>query len=104
MIFECCGTLVHLISPFAASGPGRCKVNNGGCWHDTRDGHTFSACSDKGDGKCACPAGFKGDIVKSCVDVDECKDKKACQCPEYSCKNTWGSMIPAYKYDLIKKI
>ncbi|KAK1385458.1 EGF-like domain-containing protein [Heracleum sosnowskyi] len=37
-----------------ASGPGRCKVNNGGCWHETRDGHTFSACSDKGDGKCVC--------------------------------------------------
>ncbi|KAK1385455.1 Vacuolar-sorting receptor 3-like protein [Heracleum sosnowskyi] len=75
-----------------ASGPGRCKVNNGGCWHETRDGHTFSACSvDKGDGKCVCPTGFKGDDVKSCVDVDECKDKKACQCPECSCKNTWGS-------------
>lgn len=25
------------------------------------------------------------------IDVDECKDKLACQCPECKCKNTWGS-------------
>jgi hypothetical protein len=25
------------------------------------------------------------------LDVDECKDKVACQCPECKCKNTWGS-------------
>ncbi|MCI24385.1 vacuolar-sorting receptor 1-like, partial [Trifolium medium] len=25
------------------------------------------------------------------TDIDECKEKKACQCPECSCKNTWGS-------------
>lgn len=25
------------------------------------------------------------------ADIDECKEKKACQCPECSCKNTWGS-------------
>ncbi|KAJ9551869.1 hypothetical protein OSB04_015914 [Centaurea solstitialis] len=74
-----------------ANGPGRCKINNGGCWHETRDGHFFSACSDSGNGKCACPSGFKGDGVKSCEDIDECKEKKACQCPECSCKNTWGS-------------
>lgn len=24
-------------------------------------------------------------------DVDECKEKLACQCPECNCKNTWGS-------------
>jgi hypothetical protein len=24
-------------------------------------------------------------------DVDECKEKLACQCPECACKNTWGS-------------
>ncbi|KAJ8763482.1 hypothetical protein K2173_002365 [Erythroxylum novogranatense] len=73
------------------SGPGRCKINNGGCWHKSRDGHTFSACLDVDGGKCQCPPGFKGDGVKSCVDIDECKEKKACQCPECSCKNTWGS-------------
>lgn len=28
-----------------ASGPGRCKVNNGGCWHEARDGHAFTACT-----------------------------------------------------------
>ncbi|XP_057494588.1 vacuolar-sorting receptor 3-like [Actinidia eriantha] len=74
-----------------ASGPGRCKINNGGCWHETRDGHAFSACLDIGDSKCVCPPGLKGDGVKSCEDIDECKDKKACQCPECSCNNTWGS-------------
>ncbi|KAJ9561055.1 hypothetical protein OSB04_006215 [Centaurea solstitialis] len=46
---------------------------------------------DSENGKCACPSGFKGDGVKSCEDIDECKEKKACQCPECSCKNTWGS-------------
>lgn len=29
---------------FAASGPGRCKINNGGCWQNSRDGHSYSAC------------------------------------------------------------
>lgn len=24
-------------------------------------------------------------------DVDECKEKLVCQCPECKCKNTWGS-------------
>ncbi|CAI9294525.1 unnamed protein product [Lactuca saligna] len=74
-----------------ASGPGHCKINNGGCWHESRNGDSFSACLDNENGKCACPSGFKGDGVKSCEDVDECKEKKACQCPECSCKNTWGS-------------
>ncbi|KAK2405780.1 vacuolar-sorting receptor [Trifolium repens] len=32
-----------------------------------------------------------GDGVHSCEDVDECKEKLACQCPECACKNTWGS-------------
>lgn len=27
-----------------ASGPGRCKLNNGGCWKETQDGLTYSAC------------------------------------------------------------
>ncbi|KAL8118683.1 hypothetical protein AgCh_016267 [Apium graveolens] len=50
----------------SASGPGRCKVNNGGCWHKTCDEHTFSACLDNADTKYVCPLGFKGDGVKSC--------------------------------------
>uniref|UniRef100_A0A5B7B1A7 Putative Vaculolar sorting receptor 3 isoform 1 n=2 Tax=Davidia involucrata TaxID=16924 RepID=A0A5B7B1A7_DAVIN len=74
-----------------ASGPGRCKINSGGCWHETRDGHYYSACLDIEDSKCKCPPGFKGDGIKSCEDIDECREKKACQCPECSCKNTWGS-------------
>ncbi|KAL8541583.1 hypothetical protein ACS0TY_002738 [Phlomoides rotata] len=75
----------------SASGPGRCRISNGGCWHDKRDGVVFSACLDNDDGKCTCPPGFKGDGVKSCEDIDECKEKKACQCPECNCKNTWGN-------------
>ncbi|KAJ4716155.1 Vacuolar-sorting receptor 1 [Melia azedarach] len=73
------------------SGSGRCKINNGGCWHESKDGHTYSACSDSDDGKCKCPPGFRGDGVKSCEDIDECKDRKACQCSDCHCKNTWGS-------------
>lgn len=29
---------------FVASGPGRCKINNGGCWHESRGGEEYSAC------------------------------------------------------------
>ncbi|KAI9181655.1 hypothetical protein LWI28_017211 [Acer negundo] len=61
------------------SGPGKCKINNGGCWHESKDGHTYSACLDSEDGKCQCPQGFRGDGIKNCQDVDECKEKKACQ-------------------------
>ncbi|XWS68124.1 hypothetical protein CRYUN_Cryun04dG0063500 [Craigia yunnanensis] len=84
-----------------ASGRGRCKINNGGCWHESREGHAYSACLDIGDGKCQCPPGFKGDGVKSCEDVDECKEKKACQCPECSCKDTWGSYECTCSGDLL---
>ncbi|RID53488.1 hypothetical protein BRARA_G00876 [Brassica rapa] len=47
--------------------------------------------SDKDSVKCECPLGFKGDGFKKCEDINECKERKACQCPECSCKNTWGS-------------
>uniref|UniRef100_A0A6M2EKG7 EGF-like calcium-binding domain-containing protein n=1 Tax=Populus davidiana TaxID=266767 RepID=A0A6M2EKG7_9ROSI len=83
------------------SGSGRCKINNGGCWHESRDGHTFSACLDVDGGKCQCPPGFKGDGVKSCVDVDECQERKACQCSACSCKNTWGSYECSCSGDLL---
>ncbi|XP_038709198.1 vacuolar-sorting receptor 3 [Tripterygium wilfordii] len=83
------------------SGSGRCKINNGGCWHESQNGHTFSACVDRDDGKCQCPPGFRGDGVKSCEDIDECKDKKACQCPECSCKDTWGSYDCTCSGDLL---
>ncbi|KAG5005207.1 hypothetical protein JHK82_029235 [Glycine max] len=85
----------------SASGPGHCKINNGGCWHEARNGHAYSACSDDGGVKCKCPAGFKGDGVKNCEDIDECKEKKACQCPECSCKNTWGSYDCTCSGDLL---
>ncbi|KDP21863.1 hypothetical protein JCGZ_00650 [Jatropha curcas] len=71
-----------------ASGALRCEINNGGCWKKTQDGKTFSACDSQG---CKCPPGFRGDGVNSCEDIDECKDKTACQCSDCKCKNTWGS-------------
>ncbi|KAI3474297.1 hypothetical protein Pfo_029085 [Paulownia fortunei] len=74
-----------------ASGALRCEINNGGCWKGTKDGRTYSACIDDHTKGCKCPQGFKGDGVNSCEDIDECKDKLACQCPECKCKNTWGS-------------
>ncbi|KAK6136940.1 hypothetical protein DH2020_029318 [Rehmannia glutinosa] len=56
---------------------------------------------DNEEGKCTCPPGFKGDGVKSCEDIDECKDKKVCQCPECSCKNNWGSFECTCSGDLL---
>ncbi|CAA6656961.1 unnamed protein product [Spirodela intermedia] len=74
-----------------AAGSGRCEINNGGCWKQTRNGQTFSACIEDESKGCRCPPGFKGDGVSTCEDVDECKEKVACQCSECKCKNTWGS-------------
>uniref|UniRef100_A0A6M2EHG8 EGF-like calcium-binding domain-containing protein n=1 Tax=Populus davidiana TaxID=266767 RepID=A0A6M2EHG8_9ROSI len=74
-----------------ASGSLHSEINNGGCWKKTQDGTTFSACVEDHSQGCKCPPGFKGDGVNSCEDVDECKDKVACQCSECKCKNTWGS-------------
>ncbi|KAE9611240.1 putative EGF-like calcium-binding domain, PA domain-containing protein [Lupinus albus] len=69
----------------------RCAVNNGGCWKGAQGGRAYSACIDDHTKGCKCPPGFRGDGVKSCEDIDECKEKLACQCPECKCKNTWGS-------------
>ncbi|XP_052174266.1 vacuolar-sorting receptor 1-like [Diospyros lotus] len=74
-----------------ASGALRCGVNNGGCWRETRDGRTYSACIDDHSKGCKCPPGFRGDGVNKCEDIDECKENLTCQCPECKCKNTWGS-------------
>ncbi|KAK3003160.1 hypothetical protein RJ639_018926 [Escallonia herrerae] len=42
-------------------GPGRCIIDSGGCWTDTIDGQTFSACSESDLTGCRCPHGFRGD-------------------------------------------
>ncbi|XP_051133954.1 vacuolar-sorting receptor 3-like [Andrographis paniculata] len=78
-------------SSCVASGPGRCKISNGNCWHENRNGITFSACVEDGDKQCTCPPGFQGDGIISCEDINECQEKRACQCPDCSCKDTWGS-------------
>lgn len=84
-----------------ARGPGRCNVNNGGCWQESRNGLSMSACVDNGEVKCKCPPGFRGDGVKTCEDINECKERKACQCSECSCTNTWGSYDCSCSGDLL---
>ncbi|XP_047066458.1 vacuolar-sorting receptor 1-like [Lolium rigidum] len=74
-----------------ASGVGRCQINNGGCWKETRNGKSVSACSNEVAKGCKCPPGFKGDGIHSCEDIDECKERLFCQCKGCSCENTWGS-------------
>ncbi|XP_042462894.1 vacuolar-sorting receptor 6-like [Zingiber officinale] len=83
-----------------AVGPGRCAIDNGGCWNATRDNQTFSACSDSLLTGCRCPYGFSGDGYE-CQDIDECKGKLACSCPECSCKNTWGGYDCKCRGDLV---
>ncbi|KAG6528626.1 hypothetical protein ZIOFF_010805 [Zingiber officinale] len=49
---------------------------------------------------CRCPYGFSGDGYE-CQDIDECKEKLACSCPECSCKNTWGGYDCKCRGDLV---
>ncbi|XP_054804355.1 vacuolar-sorting receptor 7-like [Prosopis cineraria] len=83
-----------------AYGPLRCSINNGGCWSQTRNEITHSACSEYKIEGCHCPIGFHGD-GKKCEDIDECKERSACQCDGCSCKNTWGGYDCKCKRDLV---
>ncbi|CAA0827470.1 Vacuolar-sorting receptor 2 [Striga hermonthica] len=74
-----------------ASGALRCEINNGGCWKESKNERTYSACTDDYRIGCKCPSGFRGDGIKDCEDIDECKEKVACQCRDCKCKNVWGS-------------
>ncbi|KAJ8533753.1 hypothetical protein K7X08_007077 [Anisodus acutangulus] len=84
-----------------ASGALRCGFNNGGCWKGTKDGRTFSACIDDHTKGCKCPPGFRGDGVNNCEDIDECKERLACQCSDCKCKNTWGGYQCSCKSNLL---
>ncbi|CAM6098901.1 unnamed protein product [Calypogeia fissa] len=83
------------------TGPGRCKIDNGGCWQETQSDVTFSACSDSLLTGCKCPEGFRGDGVNGCVDINECSEKLACQCAECTCKNNWGGYDCQCQGDLL---
>ncbi|KAL1537531.1 Vacuolar-sorting receptor 6 [Salvia divinorum] len=83
-----------------AVGPGRCSVNDGGCWSEKNNGVKFSACKDNDLSGCHCPSGFTGD-GKTCQDVDECNLGTACQCDGCSCKNTWGGFECSCRGDQI---
>ncbi|KAJ9168473.1 hypothetical protein P3X46_019991 [Hevea brasiliensis] len=84
-----------------AFGPARCTINNGGCWSESKNGLTFSACSESQLSGCQCPEGFRGDGHDKCEDINECKERTACQCDGCSCKNTWGSYECKCKGDLL---
>lgn len=84
-----------------ASGSGRCEINNGGCWKHTKHDKTFSACLENHVKGCKCPPGFRGDGINSCEDIDECKERTACQCSGCKCKNTWGSYECSCRGDLL---
>ncbi|XP_044497330.1 vacuolar-sorting receptor 6-like isoform X1 [Mangifera indica] len=83
-----------------AYGPGRCEINNGGCWTDAKNGLTFSACSESQLTGCQCPKGFRGNGL-TCEDINECKERSACQCNGCSCTNTWGGYECKCKGDLL---
>ncbi|KAL6840969.1 hypothetical protein ACP4OV_029229 [Aristida adscensionis] len=49
-----------------ASGVGRWEIHNGGCWKETKNGKTISACLNEESEGCKCPAGFKDNGTQGC--------------------------------------
>ncbi|KAG0592962.1 hypothetical protein KC19_1G293800 [Ceratodon purpureus] len=84
-----------------ATGVGRCKVDNAGCWQEKRGNVAFSACQDFHPKGCQCPEGFRGDGIKECIDIDECRERSKCQCPECKCTNQWGGYDCECSNDLL---
>ncbi|XP_037403663.1 vacuolar-sorting receptor 3-like isoform X7 [Triticum dicoccoides] len=81
-----------------------CLSDNGGCWQD--NAANVTACRDTFRGRvCECPTfngvQFKGDGYSNCEHIDECKERKACQCPECSCRDTWGGYDCTCSGDLL---
>ncbi|KAF8412646.1 hypothetical protein HHK36_000614 [Tetracentron sinense] len=93
-------------------------MNNGGCWSESRNGNTFSACSGvaahmafagmvinvKVSLGVAAHMAFAGMVINvkvSFCDIIECKEGLACDCDGRTCKNTWGGYDCECKADLL---
>ena len=92
-----------------AFGPARCAMNNGGCWSDTKNGKTFSACSVQ----CHHPISFAtlsflSILLTFFVDTIQDSEVTGCQCPHgfqgdgHKCEGTvhfpWLAYATSFRY------